>query len=203
MTFSFDDVRECFGWCPNALAPAPFQTRPGFIGTTTGGLPEGVGGDPAGSGWLQRYRNRLVLWTLFYGLAFIPFAVQFSAMGLRTDLFAGIIAAVCFTGLSARRLLRQFDTLKGSGHGAPETGREGYLIIFMIAGMILAGAGLLVLAAAGMIPLQAALTVPAVAAGFAFVPLYVLALVTYWERKNGMVLLFDKAAMEFFARKEP
>jgi hypothetical protein len=188
-------IRHYLGWCPQART-MPRQLTPVLRNDITDGTPVQGSGMPAPAGWLDRYRNRVLLWAVFYTLAFIPFVGSFYAFGFMSDVYIGIIAGLVFFALSGRRLWRSFD-LTLVKEKDKKTGSEGYVILFLVFGIILASAVLLVMALFSIIPLETALELPAIALGFAFLPWYVLSLILLWERRTGCTLMFDKKTRLF------
>ena len=198
MTRMSDAVRGWFGWCPDAAVLRTGQHRQVLnteIANTEPGQDAGI---PARTGWLKRYRNRVLLWALFYTLVFIPFIGSFNAPGLVKDVYTGILAGLVISALFAQRLLRGFDAAI-AGKTEQKTGLEGYAILFMVTGMILAGVALIIMASFSIIPLQMAMELPAFATGFALIPWYVLGMILLWERKTGYLLMFDKKTLSYTA----
>jgi hypothetical protein len=157
-------------------------------------------GMPAGTGWLDRYRNRVLLWAIFYTVAFIPFMGSFYAPGLMKDVYIGILAGLVFFALSGQRIWRGFD-MTPAMENDQKTRPEGYGILFLVIGIVLGGVALLVMASLSIIPLEMALALPAVATGFAFIPWYVLLLVLLWERRRGCILIFDKKTLSLTRKR--
>jgi hypothetical protein len=155
---------------------------------------------PARTGWLNRYRNRVLLWAVFYTLAFMPFIGSFYALGFMSAVYIGIIAGLVIFAFSGRRLWCSFD-LTLAKEKKQKTGPEGYIILFFVVSVILAAVVLLVMASLSIVPLETALELPAIAVGFAFIPWYVLILILLWERRRGCILMFDKKTLSFTAER--
>jgi hypothetical protein len=191
-------IHEWLGWCPNAavLQTGQHHTVPDIdVANTDPGQDTGI---PAFTGWLKRYRNRVLLWAVFYTLVFIPFVGSFNAPGLMKDVCTGIFAGLIVSALFARRLLRGFDTAI-AGKTEQKTGPEGHAILFMVIGMILAAVGLIILASFSIIPPGMAMELPAFATGFALIPWYVLGMILVWERRTGYLLMFNKKTLSYTA----
>jgi hypothetical protein len=192
-------IRQYLGWCPIAHTlpqRLPVPEHDAIIGAPSQGA-----GMPAGTRWLNRYRNRVFLQALFYTFAFIFFVPFFYAVDpTRPMMFFGIIAGLVIFAATGRRLWDGFDLALTKDQDI-RTGPEGYVILFLVVGIILAGAILLVMASLSIIPLETALELPAGAVGFAFIPWYVLLLILLWERRRGYILLFDKKTISFTAER--
>jgi hypothetical protein len=191
-------IHGWLGWCPDA---AVLQTRQHRTARDIEVANIGPGQDtviPARTGWLKRYRNRVLLWALFYTLVFIPFVASFDALGLMNDVYTGILAGLMVFALFARGLLRGFDTAI-AGKNEQQAGLEGYAILFMVIGMILAAVALFALASLAIIPPGMAMEIPAFATGFALIPWYVLGMILIWERRTGYLLMFDKKILSYTA----
>jgi hypothetical protein len=196
-----DICKHNIGWCPNAHTLP--QRLPVAAGDAMISAPSPGDGMSAVTGWLDRYRNRVFLQALFYTFAFIFFVPFFYAVDpTRPMMLIGIIAGLVIFAVSGRRLWHGFDLALTSDQD-PRTGPEGFVILFLVAGIILAGAMLLVMASLSIIPLETALELPAVAVGFAFIPWYVLLLILLWERRRGYLLIFDKKTLSFTAERCP
>ena len=195
-----ESIYEQLCWCPNATVQRtglhlPAQDTPA---ADTG--PWQDAGIPARAGWLKRYRNRVLLWAVLYTLFFIPFVGAFDALGLMKDVFTGILAGLVISAFFARRLLRSFDTAIAA-EKEQTAGLEGYAILFMVIGMILAAVALIIMALFSIIPEGVAMELPAFATGVALIPWYVLVLVFLWERKTGCMLFFEKKTLSFTASR--
>ncbi|MEN6444071.1 MAG: DUF1673 family protein [Methanoregula sp.] len=182
-------IRKYLGWCPQVHA-VPQRLAP-VLHENAADPPADATGTPAVSGWLNRYRNRVLLWSVFYTIAFIPFMGSFYALGFMSAVYIGIIAGLVIFAFSGRRLWCSFD-LTLVKEKKQKTGPEGYIILFFVVGVILAAVVLLVMASLSIVPLETALELPAIAVGFAFIPWYVLILILLWERRTGYILVFDK-----------
>jgi hypothetical protein len=197
-THSGDVIRGWLGWCPNERT-MPRQPQVMNDNTACSG---GVQGDgiPGRTGWLQQYRNRLLLLSLFFTLAAIPGVMYFGADDLtRLMMFAGIITGLGLFAYFGRWLWNSLGMLaKGL---TIKTGRGEYIISFLMAGTIpywfilLIGGMLVVISFAGIAAF------PAFATGFAFVPWYVFILVLVWERRTGCILVLDKQTHSFTATR--
>ena len=183
-----DVIHGWLGWCPQAGA---FPYNPHSREAPTGTLsPQPAGGVPASGKWYGRYRNRIILWAIFYTLAFLPFTPGFQASDLTREMqYFGIIAGVGLFAFFGQRFRENFDRLAGGEGILPVRG--GLVIPVLVAGLILSSAALLFLSALAIVPLPVALALPAFATGFAFIPWYVLALVFLWERRTGCILVVD------------
>ncbi|MFA5347980.1 MAG: DUF1673 family protein [Methanoregula sp.] len=188
-------IRSNPGWCPDtgtAMSQLPILND-----DTADGAPAQRTGMPASTGWLNRYRNRIFLWAVFYSLAFLPFILEFQGIN-RVMQYSGIVAGLVIFAGSARRIWRSFDQTLGNEQDT-KTGLEGYAILFFVVGIILAGVVLLCMAFWTIIPYSGALALPAFATGLAFIPWYVLVLIVVWEWKTGCILVFDKQTHAFTA----
>ncbi len=190
-----EPFRQYLGWCPDtgtAMRQLPMLNKDAPVDA-----PARRTGMPAGAGWLNRYRNRMFLWAVFYSLAFIPFIPEFQSIN-RVMQYSGIIAGLVIFAGSVRRIWRSFNQTLGKEQDT-KTGREGYAIPFFVVGIFLAGVVLLVMAFWSIIPFSGALALPAFASGLAFIPWYVLVLILIWERKTGCILVFHKQTHAFTA----
>ena len=190
-------IRGWLGWCPDARALP--QRIPVPENDALGSAPAQGAGMPAPAGWLNRYRNRVLIWAFFYTVAIIPIVPFFYGID-RISVCFGIITGLGIFFLAVRRLWNSFNSALTRGT-AKKTAMEGYAILFMVVGFILADFALVVLASVSVIPFSLALTLPATAMGFAFIPWYVLILIILWERRTGYILIFDKKALSFSAAR--
>jgi len=193
-------IRRRLGWCPNAAVLRTGQYLPLPDTEAVNTEPGQDAGIPALTGWLKRYRNRVLLWALFYTLVFIPFVASLDTLGLMKEVCTGILAGLVISALFARRLLRGFDTAL-AGKTEQKTGLEGHAILFMVIAMILAAVALIILASFSIIPPGMAMELPAFATGFALIPWYVLGMILVWERRMRCILLFDKKTLSFTAER--
>lgn len=192
-------IRKYLNWCPNAHALP--QQLPVLNDDVAGGAPAQGTGMPAGTGWLNRYHSRVLLWAVFYLLAFMPFVPFFYSVDpMRSMMYVGVIAGLMLFAASGRRLWHSFD-LALANEWEHKNGPEGYIILFVVVGIILAAVVLIVMASLSIIPFETALELPAVTVGFAFIPWYVLVLILLWERRMGCILIFDKKTFSFTAER--
>ncbi len=201
MTTHFEEViRGWLGWCPNA--PTIRRQLPVLsdnIACNTGAQGDGI---PGRTGWLQRYRNQVLLLSLFFTLAAIPGVMYFSADDLtRLMMYVGTITGLGLFAYFGQWLWNSLGMLaKGM---TTKTGQGEYIISFFVAGIIpywcilLIGGILVVISFAGLPAF------PAFATGFAFVPWYVFILVLLWERRTGYILILDKRTRSFTATRGP
>jgi Protein of unknown function (DUF1673) len=186
--------RQYLGWCPNTRT-VPRQLQP-MEYDTAAGAPVQDDGTPAYTRWLDRYRNRMLLWATFYTIVFIPPAAGFSAIDLtRLTLSLGIIAGLGFFAVLGWRLWHNLETL--SNGGKITSGPEGHMILAFVVGSIIMSGVLFILGLLAMVPFSVAMALPAFAMGFALIPWYVLALIIIWERRMGCILMFDNKTRSF------
>jgi hypothetical protein len=192
-------IRKYLGWCSQ---PRTVSRRLQVLhDTVTNGPPAQESGMPAHTRWLQRYRNQVLLWAVFFTLVAVPLAWNFQADDFTTlMLYIGMIAGLVIFAYFGRWLWNSFQMLeKGL---TIKTGPVEYIILFLIAGGIpgiLILIILLITALVGLIPLTVSLAFPAFATGFAFIPWYVFILILVWERNAGCQLMFDKKTRVFTA----
>ena len=192
-------IRKYLGWCPQSLT---VSRQPQVIyDTAADGPPAQGSGIPAHTRWLQRYRNQVLVWAVFFTLVAVPLVGNFQTDDLtRLMLSLGTVAGLMVFAFFGRWLWNSLEILKKGL--TLKTGQGEYIILFLIAGGIPLSVFLLILAFVGLIgliPLTVSLAFPAFATGFAFIPWYVFILILVWERKTGCQLMFDKKTRAFTA----
>lgn len=198
MTRMSDVIRGWLGWCPYARDPK--QQLPLLHDTTEDGYRAQEAGIPAQTGSMQRYRNQVLIWAVFFTIVSLPLVAIFLAADLtRLMLCLGTISGLGIFAFFGRWLWHSLGMLaKGA---TLQTGQKEYILTFLIAGAIPLGVVLLLSAMLFLIPLAGALAFPAFATGFAYIPWYVLALILLWEWKTGCTVLFDKETGSFTAAR--
>ena len=183
-----DVVKGWLGWCPQSRA-LPRQP-PSIHFAAMNSSPDKSAAKPVVPSGLTRYRDRVLLFGILYSFAILAFAGSLYSVApgaLCIGILAGIVIVACFSG----KIWQGFDRAV-SNERKPKNGSDGYVILFLILGMILAAAALLLLAGFSIVPLETALELPALAMGFGLIPWYVLAIILLWERRTGYILLLDK-----------
>lgn len=192
MTTYFSEViRGWLGWCPQAKTlPVRHLTIPN--NDEADGAPAQRAGLPAPTGWLKRYRDRMLFWAVSNTLAFSLFVPMFFAVDLtRLMMSIGIIAGLGFSVLSGRWFWNRFGRLADGETAKP--GPEVKAILAFIIGIFVLSIILLPLELFSVIPSGAAMALPSFTMGFgSFIPWYVLVLILVWEQKTGYILIFDK-----------
>ena len=190
-------IRKYLGWCPQ---PRTVSRQLQVIhDTATEGPPAQGSGIPVHARWLQRYRNQVLVWAVFFTLVAVPLAWNFQTDGLTKLMVSlGTVAGLMVFAFFGRWLWNSLEILKKGL--TLKTGQGEYIILFLIAGGIPLSILLLILlitALVGLIPLTVSLAFPAFATGFAFIPWYVFILILVWERNTGCQLMFNKKTRAF------
>ena len=199
MTFRISEIiHGWLGWCPNVRTP--MRQLPVLHDTTADGSRAQGAGIPAQTVLMQRYRNQVLIWAVFFTMVSLPLVAIFLAADLtRLMLCLGIITGLGIFAFFGRWLWKSLGMLQ---KGATiKTGQKEYILTFLIAGAIPLGAVLLFSAMLFLIPLAGALAFPAFATGFAFIPWYVFILILLWEQKTGYTVMFDKETYSFTAAR--
>jgi hypothetical protein len=184
------------GWCPQARGLV--GQLPVIHGTTKDNSRVQGTGVPAQTGSMQRYRNQILIWAVFFTMVSLPLLTIFLAADLtRLMLCLGTISGLGIFAFFGRWLWHSLMMLQKGA--TMKTGLKEYILTFLIAGAIPLGVVLLLSAMLFLIPLAGALAFPAFATGFAYIPWYVLALILLWEWKTGCILVYDKKARLFSA----
>jgi hypothetical protein len=190
-------IRGWLGWCPRAgtvsrQIPVPEDVAVDGTSTQGAGLPVFAGG-------VGRYRDQMLLWAVYYTVAFMLFVPMFFTLGFaRLMLFLGIIAGLVFFAIFGLELWHRFErVVKGD---TVRTGPERYIVISVI-GIILLSTILFIAGLFSVIPAGTALVLPAFTIGFGiFIPWYGLILILVWERRTGSILMFDKKTFKLSVR---
>jgi len=194
-----ETIKRHLGWCPNACSP--MRQLPALCDNVADGSRAQGTGIPAHTEWLQRYRNQVLLWAIFFTLISIPLVAVFQASDLtRLMLCLGLITGLGVFAFFGRWLWHSLGMLQKGA--IMKTGQKEYILTFLIAGAIPLGAVLLLSAMLALIPLAGALAFPAFATGFAFIPWYVFFLILLWERRTGCKVMFDKETGSFSTARE-
>lgn len=191
-------IGKYLGWCPQVRTlPRPLTVLNN--GAATGAPSQGTG-IPEITGSLNRYRNQVLLWAVFFTLVSVPFVAYFQTADLtRLLFFIGTIAGLVVFAFFGRWLWNSFGMLeKGM---TIKTGPGEYIILFLIAGVIPLSVVLIIAALLALIQFAGTWALPAFATGFAFIPWYVFALILLWERRTGCILMFDKKTHSFTAAR--
>jgi len=191
-------IHGWLGWCPQAQVPV--RQLPVLHDTVAdGSLPQGAG-IPTQTGSMQRYRNQVLIWAVFFTMVSLPLVAIFLAADLtRLVLGLGVVTGLFIFAFFGRWLLHSLRMLaKGA---TIKTGQKEYILTFLIAGAIPLGCVLLLSAMLFLIPLAGALAFPAFATGFAYIPWYVFVLILLWEQKTGYTVMFDKETRSFSAAR--
>ena len=191
-------IHEWMGWCPQVRTLPRSLTMLNDEAATS--APSQGTGMPAPIGWLNRYRNQVLLWAVFFTMVSLPLVAIFLAADLtRLMLSLGVITGLLVFAFFGWWLWHSLGMLQ---KGATiKTGQKEYILTFLIAGAIPLGAVLLLSAMLFLIPLAGALAFPAFATGFAFIPWYVFILILLWERRTGCMVMFDKETRLFSAAR--
>jgi hypothetical protein len=162
------------------------------------GAPSHGNGIPERSESLNRYRNQVLLWAVFFTLVSIPFVAYFQTTDLTRLLFAiGTVAGLGVFAFFGRWLMNSLQMLeKGM---IIKTGQEEYIVLFLIAGVIPLSVVLIIAALLAIIQFAGVWAFPGFATGFTFIPWYVYILILRWERRTGCILVYDKKARLFSA----
>jgi Protein of unknown function (DUF1673) len=192
-------IRGWLGWCPQARDTvrqlAVLQDTPADVSRVQGA------GVPVETVLMQRYRNRVLIWAVFFTMVSLPLVAIFLAADLtRLMLCLGTISGLGIFVFFGQWLWKSLGMLQKGA--IIKTGQKEYILTFLIAGAIPLGAVLLLSAILVPISFAGALAFPAFATGFAFIPWYVLLLILLWEQKTGYTVMFDKETDSFTAAKE-
>ncbi|MDD1678398.1 MAG: DUF1673 domain-containing protein [Methanomicrobiales archaeon] len=142
-------------------------------------------------GWLQRFRNWILLQALFY-TAFIPVFMPLFVTGAYLSVFmVGMIIATLAFVVSAHRLWRQYNDVLAQGY-REESGTKRTVILYLVIATVSLLVCFEILIFVGFISGIDFLILPALMIGFSIIPWYVLLLVIIWESKTGCRLYFDR-----------
>jgi hypothetical protein len=192
-------VHRRLGWCPRTRGPVRqlpvLHDTPAEVSRAQGA------GVPIQNVLMQRYRNLVLIWAIFFTMVSLPLIAIFLATDLtKLMLCLGIITGLGIFAFFGWWLWQSLGMLQ---KGATiKTGQMEYILTFLIAGAIPLGAVLLLSAMLLLISFAGALAFPAFTTGFAFIPWYVFILILLWERKTGYTLMFDKETDSFTATRE-
>lgn len=191
-------IKQYIGWCPQACA-LPRQ-MPVLKDNFSKDTPARGTGIPERSGSLNRYRNQVLLWAVFFSLVSIPFVAYFQTTDLtRLLLCFGTIAGLVIFTFFGHWL---WNSLKMLEKGMTIKTRPGeYIILFLIAGVIPLSVVLIIAALVALIQFAGVWAFPAFATGFSFIPWYVFILILLWERRTGCILMFHKKTHSFTAER--
>lgn len=199
-THSGDGIRGWLGWCPDERT---MPRQPPGLNDNTASSAEAQGkGIPGRTGWLQRYRNQVLLLALFFTLAAFPGMMYFQADDLtRLMMYVGTITGLGLFAYFGRWLWNSLGMLaKGM---TIKTGPGEYIISFFMAGTIPYWFIFLIVGMVAVISIAGVLAFPAFVTGFAFVPWYVFILILVWERRTGCILILDNQTHSFTAARCP
>jgi len=199
MTVRFSEViRGWFGWCPQVRTlPRPVTV---LNNEAAASAPSPETGIPEPTGSLNRYRNKVLLWAIFFTLVSVPFVAYFQTTDLTRLLFAlGMIAGLGVFVFFGRWFWNSLQILeKGM---TIQTGPGEYIILFLIAGIIPLIIVLIIATLTAILSFSGPWAFPAFATGFVYIPWYVLVLILWWERRTGCILMFDKKTHSFTAAR--
>ncbi|WAC04881.1 MAG: DUF1673 family protein [Methanoregula sp.] len=192
-------IHGWLGWCPQAQVTV--RQLPVLHDTVADGYKAQGAGIPAQTGSMQRYRNQVFIWAVFFTMVSLPLIAVFLAADLtRLMLCLGTISGFGIFVFFGRWLWKSLGMLQKGA--IIKTGPKEYILTFLIAGAIPLGAVLLLSAILVPISFAGAPAFPAFATGFAFIPWYVLLLILLWEQKTGYTVMFDKETDSFTAARE-
>ena len=162
-----DTFNTCSGWCTQVhTLPRPLAVLNNEVAASA---PSQGNGTPERAESLNRYRNQVLPWAVFFTLVSIPFVAYFQTTDLMKLLFstgtmAGLVVFVFFGRWlwNSLQMLEKGMTIKS---GAGE-----YIILFLIAGVIPLSVVFIIAALPLSLPLAGAWAFPAFATGFAFIP---------------------------------
>jgi hypothetical protein len=199
MTRVAEVIRGWLGWCPQARAPV--RKLPEFHDATADRSQSKGAGIPVQTSVMQRYRNQVLAWAVFFTMVSLPLVAIFLADDLTRLVFClGTVSGLCIFAFFGWWLWHSLGMLvKGL---TIKTRPTMYILTFLIAGALPLGAVLLLSALLIPISFAGALAFPAFATGFAFIPWYVFILILLWERKTGYMVMFDKENDSFSAARE-
>jgi len=178
---SFENVKKLMGWCPNASAIKTKQVLQ-FVDLPVNAPDRGGEITHVGAGWLNKYRNRLLLQLLvimylavftFYGYAIVN--PDMFLIGVISGLFFHI-----FTGVNA---WHNFNRAAGRGIARPQPTRKQIAIAFLVVISLIVFFVFVVANITGGMAF--------VSGTMVFVWIEFLE-VLYWEHKNGKTLIMDK-----------
>jgi hypothetical protein len=191
-----DAFSTFFGWCPHVRTlPRPLTVLNNEVATSAPSLGNGI---PERTESLNRYRNQVLHWAVFFTLVSIPFVAYFQTTDLTRLLFSiGTVAGVVVFAFFWRWLVNSLQMLeKGM---IIKTGQGEYILLFLIAGIIPLSIVFIIAALTAILSFAGVWAFPAFATGFAFIPWYVFILILLWERRTGCILVYDKKARLFSA----
>jgi hypothetical protein len=191
-----DIIRESLGWCPQVRTPPRSLTV--LNNEAASNAPSQGTGIPERTESLNRYRNQVLLWAVFFTLISIPFIVYFLTTDLtRLLLYIGTIAGLGVFAFFGRWLWNSLEMLeKGM---TIKTGPGEYIILFLIAGAIPLSIVLIISVLIAITSFAGTWAFPAFATGFTLIPWYVYILILWWEKKTGCLLMFNKKTQSFIS----
>ena len=199
MTHVSDVIWEWLGgWCPQV--PTPQRSLKVLNNETASNVPSQGTGIPERTESLNRYRNQVLLWAVFFTLISIPFIVYFLTTDLtRLMLSFGTIAGLGVFAFFGKWLWNSLEMLeKGM---TIKTGPGEYIILFLMAGVIPLSIVLIIAVLITITSFAGTWAFPAFATGFAFIPWYVFILILWWERSTGYILMFNKKNQSFITSR--
>jgi hypothetical protein len=182
-------VHEWAGWCPNAQSAAYGHSNRSDVLTT---VPARDGVLPARrSGWLQRFRNWILVQALFYTAIISLFLPLLITREYLVFIIAGMVAATLAFFVSANRLWRKYNSVLAREY-LEESGTKRNLVLYLVVSVWLLLICFEILVFLGYIPGIDFLVLPAFMVGLSVIPWYVLLLVIIWESRTGCRLYFDR-----------
>jgi hypothetical protein len=189
-------IRLNLGWCPKVRTlPRRLTVLNNEAATSAPSQGTGI---PERTESLNRYRNQVLRWAVFFTLVSIPFVAYFQSTNLTRLLFSfGTIAGLVVFAFFGRWLWNSLQMLeKGM---TIKTGQGEYIVLFLITGIIPLSVVLIIAALTAILSFAGPWAFPAFTMGFAFIPWYVYILILLWERRTGCTLVYHKKARLFSA----
>ena len=178
-----ETVRKMMGWCPNASAIKTKQALQ-FVDLPINAPDSGGKITYVGAGWLNKYRNRVLLQLLVFMYLAV---VSFDGYGkVNLDMYLiGVTSGLFFHLITGVNAWHRFNRAAGGGIARPQTTRKQKAIAFLIIISLI---------------VFTIFFITNITGGMAFISgtmLFVwieFLVVLYWEHKNGKTLIVDKTS---------
>jgi hypothetical protein len=191
MVVSFEDVKRMLGWCPNvgameARKAMQFDDIVVNASDSDNELPQLT------SGWLTKYRNRILLYSLIFTL--VAFSLFISEGINRLDVFmAGIILALVLSLITGVTEWRRLNKAAAGGFRRLQVTRKQMLVNYLV----IIGLIVIVIFITSYFAVKTGSNIRDISAflsGFILIVWTQFFEVVYWERKNKKTLILEKSS---------
>ena len=180
---SFESVKRMMGWCPNASAIKTKQALQ-FVDLPVNAPDRGGKITHVGAGWLNKYRNRVLLELLV--LMYLAVFTFYGYGKVNPDMYLiGVISGLFFHLSIGVNAWHRFNRAAGGGIARPQTTRKQIAITFLVIISLIVFIVFLVTNITGGMAF--------ISGTMVFVWIEFLELL-YWEHKNGKTLIVDKTS---------